>query len=34
MVSLIETRAMSTICQDALLTITHGNTITELPNGF
>ena len=34
MVSLIETLAMMTILQGALPAITHGNTITDLPNGF
>ncbi len=34
MVSLIETLAMMIILQGALLAITHGNTITELPDGY
>ncbi len=34
MVSLIETLAMMIILQGALLAITHGNTITDLPAGF
>ena len=34
MVSLIETLAMMIILQGALLAITHGNTITDLPDGY
>ena len=34
MVSLIETLAMMIILQGALLALTHGNTITDLPNGY
>ncbi len=34
MVSLIETLAMMIIFQGVLLAITHGNTITDLPNGL
>lgn len=34
MVSLIETLAMMIILQGALLATTHGNTITDLPNGY
>ena len=34
MVSLIETLAMMIILQGALLAVTHGNTITDLPDGY
>ncbi len=34
MVSLIETLAMMIILQGSLLAVTHGNTITELPDGY
>ena len=34
MVSLIETLAMMIILQGALLALTHGNTITDLPDGY
>lgn len=34
MVSLIETLAMMIILQGALLAITHGSTITDLPDGY
>ncbi len=34
MVSLIETLAMMIILQGALLALTHGNTITSLPDGY